>query len=449
MERGVSDAVPSRLAGWGCHPVVEGYEISGEDLEAITGTAVLTRGLGRSYGDAALPPPGGHAVAVSTRADRIRAFDPATGLLRAEAGLSLAALNRTFLCRGWFPPASPGTQSVTLGGLAAADVHGKSHHAEGSFGEHVTALRMRVGDGRVLEVREDSEPELFRATLGGMGLTGHILEVEFRMQRIASPWIWAESERFEDVGALIAALGEAGASWPYTVAWIDLLGRGAARGRGILEKGRWAEPAEAPAERPPAKRTLSVPLTCPDWLLSSGVVTPLNALRYWVHGPAVKRGIVHPMVFFYPLDRLGSWNRLYGRRGFTQYQAVLPWRSGGCAYERVLAVVERMRAAPFLCVLKDFGAEGRGLLSFPKPGLSVVLDMPIRERHTQAVVDALNDVVAGEGGRVYLAKDALTRAEHFRAMEPRLDRWLEVRRKWDPQGAIRSALSVRLFGDEP
>lgn len=442
------EALPSRLSGWGCHPVVQGYEISGEDLEAITRTVVLTRGLGRSYGDAALPPPGGHPVAVSTRADRILAFDPATGILRAEAGLSLAGLNRAFLRRGWFPPASPGTQFVTLGGLVAADVHGKSHHREGCFGEHVTGLKMRVGDGRVLEVREASEPELFRATLGGMGLTGHILEVEFRMQRITSPWIWAESERFEDLGALIAALGEAGASWPYTVAWVDLLGGGAVRGRGILEKGRWAERSEAPAGHPPAKRSFSVPLTCPDWLLSSRVVTPLNAVRYWLQGPRVKRGIVHPASFFYPLDSLGNWNRLYGSRGFTQYQAVLPWRSGACAYERVLGAAERMGATPFLCVLKDFSDEGRGSLSFPKPGLSIVLDMPIREHHTQAVVDAVNDVVAGEGGRVYLAKDALTRAEHFRAMEPRLDHWLEVRRKWDPRGAIRSALSVRLFGDE-
>jgi hypothetical protein len=195
--------------------------------------------------------------------------------------------------------------------------------------------------------------------------------------------------------------------------------------------------------------SLSVPLTCPDWLLSRQLVTPLNALRYWLQGPAVKRGIVHPEAFFYPLDALGNWNRLYGSRGFTQYQAILPWRSGGCAYDRVLSAADRVGATPFLCVLKDFSREGRGSLSFPKPGLSVVLDMPIRSGHTQAVVDMLNDVVAAEEGRVYLAKDALTRAEHFRAMEPRLDQWLQVRRKWDRRGTIRSAMSVRLFGDPP
>ena len=183
------------LSGWGRYPVIQGYVRRSEDLEAITEDAVLSRGLGRSYGDAALPPPGGHTVAVSTRADRLISFDPATGVLRAEAGVSLQQLNRAFLHRGWFPPASPGTQYVTLGGMVAADVHGKSHHREGCFGAHVSALRIRVGDGRILEVSESFEPELFLATLGGMGLTGHILEVEFCMQPITSPWLWAESER--------------------------------------------------------------------------------------------------------------------------------------------------------------------------------------------------------------------------------------------------------------
>jgi FAD/FMN-containing dehydrogenase len=445
----MAEAVPGPLAGWGCHPVVQGVEICGENLEAITEGAVLTRGLGRSYGDASLPPPGAPPVAVSTRADRIRAFDSASGVLRAEAGVSLAALNAIFLRRGWFSPASPGTQAVTLGGMVAADVHGKGHHREGCFGAHVTALRMRVGDGRVLETSERSEPELFHATLGGMGLTGHILEVEFRMQRIPSPWIWTESERFADLDALIAALRTASTSWPYTVAWVDLLNAEGAGGRGILQKGRWAEPSEAPSRLPPPTRSLSVPVTAPGWLLSLPLVKQLNAARYWLHGAATKQEVVHPAAFFYPLDGLGHWNRLYGRRGFTQYQAVVPWRSGSCAYERVLGAARRAGFEPFLCVLKDFSDEGKGLLSFPKPGLSLVFDMPMRDGHTQAVVDALNDVVAAEGGRVYLAKDALMRAEHFRAMEgPRLDRWLAVRRAWDRPGSIRSALSVRLLGDE-
>jgi FAD/FMN-containing dehydrogenase len=388
-------------------------------------------------------------VALTSRADRLLSFDPGTGVLRAEAGLSLVQLNRMFLTRGWFPPASPGTECVTLGGMVAADVHGKSHHREKSFGEHVRALKLRVADGRILQVSNESEPELFFATLGGMGLTGHVLEVEFQMQRAASPWIWAESERFPDIHSLIDAMRDAGSKWPYTVAWADLLARGAARGRGLLERGRWAEPSEAPAQRPVSKRVVQVPFTFPNWTLSPMLVRQLNSARYWGHGSNVKQGIVHPQSFFYPLDALGEWNRLYGARGFTQYQAVIPAPAGRSSYERVFSALERAGGAPFLCVLKDFHSEGKGTLSFPKPGLSIALDMPIEGARTQRVVDALNDVVAAEGGRVYLAKDALTRPEHFRAMEPRFERWSDVRRKWDPNGALRSALSIRLLGDAP
>ena len=441
----MADVTIGELSGWGRHPVVRGRQCWSEDLEQITDGAVLSRGLGRSYGDASLPPPGDHAVAVTTRADRLLSFNAETGVVRAQAGLALTKLNRVLLPRGWFPPCSPGTESVTLGGMVAADVHGKGHHREGCFGEHVTGLRMRVADGRILDVSDAVEPELFRATLGGMGLTGHILEVECRMQPAASPWILAESERFESLDSLIEALRDGSERWPYTVAWVDVLSRGKARGRGILERGRWADPSEAPARAPSSTRSISVPLVFPNWFLSAATVTPLNVVRYWAHR-RVRRGIVHPQSFFYPLDRLGRWNRLYGRRGFTQYQAVLPLQSGRSAYDRVFDIVDRMGVAPFFCVLKDFRAEGKGTISFPKNGLSIAIDMPIRER-TQAAVDALNDFIAAEGGRVYLAKDALTRAEHFRAMEPRLDDWLRVRRKWDPTGALGSALSVRLFGD--
>lgn len=436
------------LGGWGRYPMVEALVRLSENLETITAGAILSRGLGRSYGDAALPPSGGYPVAVTTRADRLISFDPATGVLRAEAGLSLVRLNRLFLPRGWFPPASPGTEYVTLGGMVAADVHGKSHHEERSFGEHVRALKLRVADGRILEISHETECELFRATLGGMGLTGHILEVEFQMRRVASPWIWAETERFGNVDALVDAIADAGTEWPYTVAWADLLAAGRAHGRGILQRGRWANPGEAPLALPSPRTAVSVPLTFPDWVLSPILVRQHNAARYWLHGSKVSRGITRPEAFFYPLDAIRQWNLVYGNRGFTQYQAVLPARSAR-SYRKLLDALKRAGGTPFLCVLKDFQSEGRGMLSFPLPGLSIALDMPIDGNRTQRVVDAMNDVVAAEGGRVYLAKDALTRADHFRVMEPRLDAWTEARRKWDPMCELRSALSVRLFGDPP
>jgi len=436
-----------RLSGWG-RIAVAGREVRSEDLERITRDVPLSRGLGRSYGDSSLPPPGRPVVAGSRLADRILAFDEATGVLRAEAGFSLFDLNRVFLPRGFFDPVAPGTQFITLGGMVAADVHGKSHHRAGSFGAHVTKLKMRVADGRIVECSREVEPDLFRATLGGMGLTGHILEVECRLLRVPSPWIYTESERVRDIDAFIDALKEAGPSWPYTVGWIDCLSRGARMGRGILNRGRWARPEEAPADRPSARRRPSVPFVLPGWVIDRWSVRAFNALFYRTHVPRVRRRVVHPESFFYPLDVVLHWNRLYGPRGFTQYQCVLPESAGRGAARRFLELLTRRGGASMLCVIKDCGPEGIGLLSFPKAGTSIALDLPIRD-DTQAVVDALNELVIAEGGRVYLAKDALTRGEHYRAMEPRLDAFLAVRRNWDPQGRLRSAQSVRILGDRP
>lgn len=447
QDTNVSAGVPSTLSGWGRYPLVRGCELRSEDLHRITAGAILTRGLGRSYGDASLPPADHHVVAASTLADRLLAFDVETGTLRAEAGCSLRQLIRIFLPRGWFTPVTPGTQYVTLGGMVAADVHGKTHHRLGSFGEHVTAVKLRVADGRVLECSDAHEPELFRATLGGMGLTGHILEVEFRLRRVASPWIWGESERMPDLDSLIAGLKRASSTWPHTVCWMDGLSRGPARGRGIVMRGRWAEPAEAPRRCPRQKRTIAVPFVLPNWILNRPAVAAFNAAYYWKHGAGIRRGIVHPETFFYPLDAIRHWNRVYGRRGFTQYQCVLPVSGPDPALHRFLDVIAAHGPLPFLCVVKDCGAEGKGMLSFPRPGISFALDFPMQPGRTQRLVDALNEFVIAAGGRVYLAKDALTRAEHYRAMDPRLPAWQAVRRQWDPHAKLRSAQSVRLFGD--
>ncbi len=435
------------LAGWGRYPVVDGREREGEDLEKLTHGAALSRGLGRSYGDASLPSSSDRLVVKTTRADRLLAFDPETGRLRAEAGFSLLELNRIFLPRGYFPPVTPGTQYVTLGGMVAADVHGKNHHVAGCFGEHVEALKLRVADGRVLEVTEDREPALFRATLGGMGLTGHILEVQFRMQRVPSPWIWAESERMPSLDRLVAALHSASQEWPFTVAWVDCLKRGIGMGRGIVHRGRWAEPSEAPSRPPRLKRRLSVPFALPGWVVSPWVVKLFNALLFHKHGRKVRRGMVAPEGFFYPLDALLHWNRIYGRRGFTQYQCVLPLSVEDSTYRRFFDALMSNGGTFCLGVIKDCGPEGKGMLSFPKPGISIAVDMPVRRQRTRDLVDTLNERVIELGGRVYLAKDVFTSGEHYRAMEPRLPAWEEVRRKWDPDGQLRSAQSVRLFGD--
>jgi FAD/FMN-containing dehydrogenase len=427
--------------------VVQGREIRSENLERITRSSVLSRGLGRSYGDSSLPSSSDHLVSGTPLADRFLSFDPETGVLHAEAGLCLERLNRVFLPKGWFTPVTPGTQFVTLGGMVAADVHGKNHHVRGCFGEHVTALKIRVADGSILECSDEQERDLFRATLGGMGLTGHILEVEFRMQRIPSPWIWQESERVESLEALIHKLEQAGESWPYTVSWADCMNRGPSLGRGTLIKGRWAEPGETPSSFRYERPTFSVPFSFPNWFVSPFAVKTFNRLNYWRHGSRVRRSIVHPVTFFYPLDVIHEWNRLYGRRGFTQYQCVLPV-SGSLAAHRELLETAVQGGGAYLCVIKDCGHEGKGMISFPRPGVSFALDFAVGPG-TQELVDRLNEIVIRKGGRVYLAKDAFTRAEHFRAMEPRLDAWLQVRRRWDPGGKFRSAQSVRVLGDQP
>jgi FAD/FMN-containing dehydrogenase len=435
------------LRGWGGTSAAA-VERRSEDLEALTEGAVLSRGLGRSYGDSSLPPPSRPEAANTTLADRILAFDPATGLLRAEAGLSAFTLHRLFRNRGFFLPVSPGTQFVTLGGMVAADVHGASHHVDGCFGAHVTALRMRVADGRILECGPDRESGLFWATVGGMGLTGHILEVEFRMKPIPSPWLVVETERMPDIDAFMEGLKAAAREWPQTKGWIDCLTRGRHLGRGVLIRGRWAAASEAP-RRPPRERPRpAVPFEMPVSLVTPLTVRAFNSFLYHAYLARKARAIEHPDAFFYPLDVVENWNRLYGRRGFTQYQCVLPDSSGTGAARRFLELLTRRGGASMLCVIKDCGPEGQGLLSFPKKGISIALDIPITD-DTQGLVDALNEEVIAEGGRVYLAKDAFTRAEHFRAMEPRLPAFLEARRRWDPEGRIRSVQSVRLLGDAP
>jgi decaprenylphospho-beta-D-ribofuranose 2-oxidase len=433
----------STLSGWGRAPVVPGVERRSEDLRALTGGKPLSRGLGRSYGDSSLPAAGDAVIASTTLADRILSFDEATGLLRAEAGLSLREIYRIFLPRGWFTPVTPGTQFVTLGGMVAADVHGKNHHVDGCFGAHVSELLLRVADGRLVTCSPTVENELFRATVGGMGLTGHILEVAFRMKRVPSPWLWCESVRVPNIDAYIDALKDASATWPMTVGWIDCISKGANLGRGVLTKGRWATAAEAPREPPRPRKRLTIPFEAPSFLLSPPSIRLFNEIIYRKPWP---QKIVHPESSFYPLDVLGRWNLLYGRRGLTQHQCVLPNEAGRGAARRFLEVLVKRGGASFLCVIKDCGPEGVGMLSFPKPGISIALDIAVRA-DTQQLIDELNEQVIKEGGRIYLAKDAFTRAEHFRAMEPRLDAFLRVRRKWDPEGRFRSAQSVRLFGD--
>ena len=452
-----TDVPQSVVESWG-RLRVAGNERLGEDLAKLTTDVPLSRGLGRAYGDAALPSAARPLVAGTRLADRILSFDRQSGVLHAEAGLSLETINRLFWPRGFTSPVLPGTQLISLGGMVAADVHGKNHHLDGTFGRHVERLLVRVPGGRgapegddVSSAREvvwcsrTEHPELFRAVLGGMGLTGHVLEVLVRLQAIPSPWIWSERTYHPDLTSLVDGLAEAAPAWPFTVAWADCLGR---RVPGVLYRGRWATAEEAPSAPPVPKKRITVPLDAPPWLLNRLTIRAFNLLVA-TRNRATMKGIVHPEAFFHPLDSVRGWNRIYGRRGFTQYQCVLPAEAGREAVAAFFELARKRGAASFLTVVKDFGDEGEGLLTFPRPGTTISLDLPIRTG-IEALVAALNAFVIEAGGRIYLAKDAFTSARDFRSLEgSRLASFEAARRQVDPHGRLGSALSERLMTEHP
>jgi decaprenylphospho-beta-D-ribofuranose 2-oxidase len=419
------------LSAWGRLPM-PGTELLGEDLEAITHAATLSRGLGRSYGDSSLPASASDKVVATRLANRILAWDPETGVLRAEAGFSLAELNRLFIPRGWFSPVTPGTKFVTLGGMVASDVHGKNHHREGCFGAHVRWIRMRLADDSLVTCSPTENADLFHATIGGMGLLGHILEVECTLHRIPSPWVFMESVRVRDIDEFLDGLGRAAPQW--------------SMGRGILMAGRWAEPGEAKATPPRKSPELTLPFELPNWVLNPLTAKLFNTAYYWKQVRRQTKGLIAPDPFFYPLDAIHHWNRGYGSRGFTQYQCVLPRAAGPEAVRAFMEHLTRLGGASPLCVIKDCGPEGKGLLSFPLEGTSIAVDMAVSP-DIQRIVDSLNEFVIAAGGRIYLTKDRFTRPEHFRAMEPRLPQFLAAREKWDPGRRLRSAQSVRILGD--
>lgn len=432
------------LSGWG-RTYLPGVEERSENLANASGAYPLSRGLGRSYGDASLPAPGDRSTLGTTLADRILSFDDQTGVLRAEAGLCLAEMNRIFLPQLWFTPVTPGTKFVTVGGMVASDVHGKNHHVSGTIGRHVVSLLLRTGSGQVVECSREDHPDLFFATLGGMGLTGHILEVALRMEKIPSPWIYTESYRVSGLDELLKLIKEKGKTWPMTVSWLDTVARGKSMGRGILFVGRWATPEEAPKKFPRPRPTLKMPFSVPSGLLNRFTIGLFNQALYFSHVPQTKRGFVDPDKFFYPLDSIHHWNRLYGTSGVTQHQSVIPDAAGRTGIRRMLEELASKNAASFLTVVKDCGEEGEGLLSFPRPGMSLALDLPIKKNSTE-VVSRLNAIVGETGGRIYLTKDGLSTREDFEKLEPRLPEFLRVREKWDPEGKLRSAQSRRLMG---
>lgn len=435
------------LSGWGRHPraLCALYEArdAGDTLATIAASATLiARGNGRAYGDPALNPAGTLSL---LKSNRFLDFDPATGRLACEAGGMLEDVIDSFLPRGWFPPVTPGTKFVTIGGMIASNVHGKNHHRAGSFTEHVDWLELALADGSVTRCSRSKNAALFEATCGGMGLTGVILRACFRLAPVETSFIRRETRRTRNLDETMAAF-EAAQDWTYSVAWIDCLARGDAIGRSLLFLGEHARRDELPPARRsaplalPKKHNRTVPVDIPSFVQNRWSIGAFNELYYRAVRPSAD--ILDYDRFFYPLDGILEWRRLYGRAGLVQYQCVLPRAASRAG---LTALLERIAAAglgSFLGVLKLFGPQS-GLLSFPMEGYTLALDFPAHPS-TLALFPALDAIVADHGGRLYLAKDAATSPAMIERGYPGLAQFRSVRAQVDPAGKFASLQSRRL-----
>lgn len=442
------------LSGWGRYPVARAQvarpERRAEVFEALRdagGQGLLAHGLGRSYGDAALLE-GGHVV-LTRRLDRMLSFDPDTGWLRCESGVSIEDILETFVPRGFFPPVTPGTKFVTVGGALGCDVHGKNHHVDGSWSNHVRRVELLTASGEVVSCDRETEPELFDATVGGMGLTGVILAMDVKLTPIHNPWIAMESVRVENLDHFFEVSAESG-GFTHTVSWIDCVTRGKAMGRGIFMRGRHAGPDEV-GTRGVLDRAIAladplmdVPFNGPNWLLNTTSIKLFNEAYFRKHPRGQKSSLPHYDPFFYPLDFVRNWNRIYGKRGFLQYQLVVPKTGDNAPLRAVLDAITKSGFGSFLAVIKEFGDRSNGGLSFPVPGVTLALDFANAGPELLALMERLDAIVVEAGGRVYLGKDARVSRETFRRMYPEWERWKSVRDRWDPQGLFQSDLGRRL-----
>ncbi|HEY8094458.1 MAG TPA: FAD-binding oxidoreductase [Acidimicrobiales bacterium] len=376
-------------------------------------------------------------------------LDAATGRVTAWAGTSIGALLEHLVPRGWFVPVTPGTRFVTVGGAVAADIHGKNHHVDGTFGDHVEAIWLQLADGTVEEVGPARNPELHWATIGGMGLTGAILRVRFRVLPIETSRMLVDTERTGDLDAVLALMDEGDAAYRYSVAWLDVTARGRHLGRGVLSRGDHAPVAALPrrAAADPLAYAAGTLLVAPSWvpggLLNRGSIRAFNEL-WFRKAPRRDRGGVHSISsFFHPLDLMRGWNRLYGSRGFVQYQLVVPFGEEQ-ALRGVLERLARAGAPSFLTVLKRFGPANPAPLSFPMPGWTLSLDIPAGTKGLSPLLHELDATVIDAGGRLYLAKDARMSPAVLRAGYPRLAEWQQMRDKVDPTGVWNSDLARRL-----
>lgn len=436
------------LSGWGGYPRIEAEVCSPRELahlpDANNGDIIM-RGQGRSYGDAALSRSG--VVVLSEHLNRIGSVNE-EGLLCAAAGATLDEVLRAVVAQGWFPPVVPGTKYVSLGGCLATDVHGKNHHRDGSFANHVTEFDIQLADGTRLTCSPTQNTDLFWATAGGMGLTGIITSLTLQMLPVASAFLWVQYQQSPNLDATLEMLADKSLDDHYSVMWLDCTARGRKLGRSVLLRGHHATREELPPHLQngdtKSRKTYDLNFDFPSWILNSYSVTAFNEFYYRAKGLKQKPFVQHYEDFFFPLDRIGNWNRMYGRRGFVQYQCVFPRADAHRALQLTLEELRESDYASFLSVLKLFGPGNKGPLSFPIEGYTLTMDLPLGNEDVFAFLDRLDELVLLFGGRVYLAKDARMGAETFRRMYPRLQEWRDVKARVDPNNHFQSDLSRRL-----
>lgn len=425
------------------------HEATFDQLRELVGNGdrrYIARGLGRSYGDASLNRDQG--VLLQHQHCRFLALENATGILTCEAGLSLREIIHYLLPRGWFPPVTPGTKDVTVGGAIAADVHGKNHHVDGSFGNFVLDLELLTADGNILTCSPTENCEVFWATIGGMGLTGIILRARIRLRRVESAYCNVTYRRTQNLDETLECFQATDAGYRYSVAWVDCLASGKKLGRSIVMLGNEAREEDLPERlrrqslKLPDRKTIAVPRGFPGWILNPWTVRAFNTMYYARHKDSTR--LVDFDAFFYPLDRMAHWNRMYGRGGFIQYQAFFPTATSRRGLIELLELIAQSKQASFLAVLKSCGAAGQGMLSYLQPGHTLALDLPNDPRELMPLVRRLDRTLLKFGGRIYLAKDAVATPETFAAMYPRLEEFKDVKSRVDPQQQFTSSQARRL-----